>query len=274
MKKIIISITLYAFIYVMLSSAMDMSINNFVKIENNSYNIFDTNNSNTSWGDHFIIFIITYLITNYVASYFTGLIIRRKDIINGGLIFSAVGLAIQAFVYFNIPAAIREQSIISIGPFNMKEFPIASWFAIISHFITGHYGYVIGSEDEANALGDEGRIIGVKWIHWLWIFFPVLINPIMLILGNICHSILVASKYLANDVDFLTHILALIAIIPIAISVYSLHEFYKFLVDDHNDSNVMIFFKGGGILILGITIGLVSQLVIFGSLSWIESKIH
>ena len=96
----------------------------------------------------------------------------------------------------------------------------------------------------------------------------------MIIVANFCYSILLSLKYIQNDVNFLTHILTLFALIPMLVSLYSLFAFHAHLVEEHNDSKAKRFLKGGGILAAGIIIGLASQLIIFGTLTWIENKIN
>jgi len=263
MKKIIGSLLSYVAIYIFLTSVILEAINWVVNKPTSLGEIRAMGEAFTSWGNHNLLFIFSFVIVNYSASFFCGSIISfHTKKLNLGLIYSSLFILIIGYFYFSMPDRARHETTISLGPFNNNEFPISSWIAIGSHFLTGYFGFIHGNEFED--IREDGKILEISWFHWIWIFIPYMFNPVYTIFMNLSFSLMVAIDFMKPDVGFIRHLLELLLLIPIAISLITLVKFHEFL-SNKSDAPFSIKRFSYGFLILfgGVVCGLLSQAIIF-----------
>ena len=262
MKKIIGSFLSYFAIYLLLSSAAVDAINWVVNKPSSFEEMRTMSDTFTSWGTHNLLFILFFIFMNYAASFFCGSVIKLKSGINLGIIFSILAILMQGYIYYSTSEKVRLETTFSIGPFNNNEFPISSWIAIGSHFLTSYFGFKHGNEFEN--VREDGKILEISWFHWIWIFMPFIFNPVYAILTNLFFSVMVAIDFMKPDSGFIRHLLEVLLLIPIAISFITLVKFHEFLSNKSNATlSIRRFSYGLLILLGGVVCGLLSQVIIF-----------
>lgn len=270
MKRLFFALFAYAGIYMSLISAMMEAVEWHDKRKNPTIDVLKKIDFEFfGWGEHFTVFVFTFLLVNYFASYFVGLILSDKRKINYGLLFSLSCITLQAYFYYQSSSSVRDMTSFSVGAFNNNEFPIATWVAVVSHLFTGTYGYIHGVENELR-LNEDGSILKLNWTHWMWIVLPIPLNPIFLIEIDIFTALLFNFD-LIREVKHFGPLFLPLQLIPIFVSSYFLYKLFNFLTVENESSWLVNFSKGLFISFSGVLCGGVSISLIYALLFWINS---
>ena len=163
------------------------------------------NKASPTWGEHNVIFFLSFMSASFLAAFISGAIWRAKTKINIGLVCSLVfSGAVVAFYlkYLDYPGYF-------IVPLN--TFPITSSIALFSSCIVSYAGFNEGTIVQEGF--DDETILGIQKYHWLWILFPLTIGPTYIWGLFFVTALFKAIPLYADDGMFLLYFLALIPLL-------------------------------------------------------------
>jgi len=195
-KKIFVSI-LFLLSFVLIYSVI---LENIVWIDSRSLaEGIPIQERNTSWGNHNVLFLITLTIASFFSSLVAGTVIKKQFFTFSLLCVTAIAV-----------------SIFMIEKDFILTYKFTSLLSFLSSSLASFVGLQLGSHiEESLSSEDRDVVLGIRFIHWIWILFPLSFAPAYLWGVNFVHTVFKFSSLLWTSEEILERIATMICVIPI-----------------------------------------------------------